>query len=87
MFPEDAVGVDCRCTAVVYAAIAVHNVGIGDVNGIFARREGYAVGSTEAICYYTDIAGLWVKTVDLLRELRFGSESLLEAVYRIGKPD
>ncbi len=85
-FPEDGVGVDGGGAARV-AGLAMEEVGVGDVDGLFGRGEGDAVGAAEAVGDNANVARRRVKAVDLLRELGFWAEALLVAVDRVGEPD
>lgn len=85
--PEDGVGVDGRGAGVQAGAVAVDEVRVGDVDGVFARGECNAVWPAEAVGDDADVACGGIEAVDVLRELRFRAEALLVAVDGIREPD
>ena len=87
MFPKDRIRVDGGSTTAVDVAVAVNEISIGDINRGLVRRETDAVWSTETVRYHPDIACAGIKSVDKLRELWFGPETLLITVDWIRKPD
>ena len=87
MLPHDCVGVDGGCAAVVLCAIPVDEIRIGDIEGILIGGESDTIGSPEPISYDSDVTGRRVEAVDLLGQLWFRTETLLEAVDRVGEPD
>lgn len=87
MFPEDGEGVDGGSATRFAGMVAMEQVGVGDVNGVFARGETEAAGAAEAVGDNPDVPRGGVKAVDLLRELGLGPESMLVAIDGIGEPD
>lgn len=86
VFPEDGEGVDGSGTARFARVGAVEQVGVGDVDGVFTRRETEAARATEAVGDGPDIPRGGVEAVDLLWELRPGPEAMLVAVDGVGEP-
>ena len=86
MFPKDRVCVDSGRATVIGVAVAVDEIGIGDVDVSFIWREADAVRPSKTVRYHSDIACARVKAVYKLRELWFGPEALLIAVDWIRKP-
>lgn len=86
VFPEDGEGIDGGGAARVGGARAVDQVGIGDVDRLFARGEADAARAAEAIRHGADVARRRIEAVDLLRELGFGAKPLFVAINGIGEP-
>ena len=87
LFPEHAVGIYCRCTAIVLRTIAMYEICIGDVDGVFVRRKADSIRPSEAVRHHSNVAGSWVKAVNELRQLRFWSKALLVSIDWVGEPD
>lgn len=85
--PEDGEGVDSRGAGVRARAVAVDVVRVSDVERVFVRSKGDAVGAAEAVGDDADVTRARVEAVDVLGQLRLGPEALLVAVDGVGEPD
>ena len=87
VFPQDGESVNGGGATRFARMAAVEQVGVSDVDGVFARGETDAAGAAEAVGDDPDVPGSGVKAVDLLWELRLGPESVLVAVDGVGEPE
>ena len=87
VLPEHGVGVDGSGASIVGVAVAVDEIGVGDVDSFFVGRETKAVRPSETVCHNPDVSCGRVESIDELWEDGLGTESLLVAVYWIREPD
>lgn len=87
VFLEDGERVDGGGATRIAGMAAVEQVGVSDVDGVFARGETEAARAAEAVGDHSDVPGGRVEAVDLLWELRLRPEPVLVAVDGVGEPD
>ena len=67
MFPEDGICVYSGRATVIGVAVAVDEIGVGDINCGFIWRETDAVWPAKPVRYHSDIACAGIKAVNELR--------------------
>ena len=87
VLPKDRVCINRGGAAEVFGAVAVDEVGVGDVDDVFDGGEAYAVGTAKPVRYDPNVACGGIEAVHQLRELRFRPKALLIAINRVRKPN
>lgn len=86
VFPKDGECIDSGGATRLAGVGAVEQVGVGDVDGVFAGGKTEAAGTAEAVGDDPDVPCGRIEAVDLLWELGLGPEAVFVAIDGVGEP-